>query len=246
MAKLELIKNAKNELKKVLDFIKENENALLEYHDLKLHDVSYYCYSEMEKDFPLCYADANENNTDYFYRFCDCEYDNFKEDLREFAGIDFEKTIKHVGSTSKFYLWQYGDEHNATDLLNTLLNDFFYNGSSVYYSGKTSHLEFYTDLYKSTDIISDLQSIAAGDFYIYVLEQTSAPITIYKEIKAFKDNQIESFKGFIEYYENILQEEIDAETAKYNRDKNTAGFIADYFGITSATMETLKSVIYAY
>lgn len=211
MTKLELIKNAKSELGKVFDFIKENKNALLNYHDLKLHDVSYYCYTDMEKDFPLCYADANKNNADYFYIFCDNEYENFKDDLREFGGIDFEKSIKHVNRTSKFYLWKYGDENNAIDLLNTLLNDYFYNGSSVYYSVKTSRLEFDTDFYKSADIISDLQSIASGDFCIYVLEQTSAPITIYKEIKVFKNNQVETFKNFLECCENDLQEEIDAE-----------------------------------
>lgn len=56
-----LLEKANGELKRVLDFIEKNIDAFSPM-DLKLHDASFYDYSE---DFPLC---ANEN-IDYFYDF---------------------------------------------------------------------------------------------------------------------------------------------------------------------------------
>ena len=98
----ELLVKANEEVKKVVEYLKENED-MFDMMDLKLHDASFYDY---EKEFPLCY-ESDENNTDgetNFYFFCEDNYNMFVEDLKENFNIDFEKIRKQVGRTSKFYL----------------------------------------------------------------------------------------------------------------------------------------------
>lgn len=243
MTKLELIKNAKTELKKCYDFLKEHENALTDSHNLKLHDAFFYDYSN---NFPLCAENERERGESYlFYSFCESEYDLFKEDLRECFNIDFEKSIKYIGHTSSFYLWD-KYENNTLDLLNTLLNEYFYNGASVYLKDDLKRIEFDTDFFTSADVISHLNDIVNGDFYKYIVDETSDTITIYETLKGFKDNQVENFKEFLQWHELDLQEERDAENARIMTDRNNAENIARFYNIPHATMIELKECIYAY
>ena len=233
----ETIKQAKQELQKIFDYIAENNDALTDYTDLKLHDASYYCYSEMENDFPLCYENDNGSEYNYFYTFCEFSFDDFNEYLRE-NGIDFYKTVDYIGHTSKFYCYS-GHDRDAE----TMINDFLYDDYSSFeiINGAFS----FSHYYGVAEIINDLEYFvknALNDFKA----KTADAITIYNYIEGFKDSQIEYFKEFLEYYENDLQAERDAETAQINADAETARKIADAFKIPDETMKTLKSVIYAY
>ena len=234
----ETIKQAKSELKKIFDYIKENNDALTNYTDLKLHDASFYFYRDMQNDFPLCYADDDKNSEyNYFYSFCEISFDQFKEDLSE-NGIDFYKTVDYIGHTSKFYCYA-GHDRDAE----TMINDFLYDDYSSFEieNGKFS----FSHYYGVSEIINDLEYFvknALNDFKA----KTADAIEIYKYIEDFKQNQVNYFKEFLTFYEDDLKAEKDAETAKYNADKETAQNIATSYKIPAETMQTLKSVIYAY
>lgn len=233
----ETLKQAKQVLKDIFSYIDENRDALTEYTDLKLHDASFYCYRDMEKDFPLCYADDDKNSEySYFYRFCDSSFDQFTEDLNE-KRIDFEKTIDRIGHTSKFYCYA-GHDENAENIINDFIaGDYSFDIENGRFS--------FSQYYGMGEIINDLEYFvknALNDFK----EKTGDAIELYNYIKDFKENQIEYFKEFLEFYESELQEEKDAETAQINADAETARNIADAYKIPAETMQTLKSVIYAY
>ena len=193
----ETLKQAKQELKKLFDFIKENNDALTEYTDLKLHDASFYCYRDMINDFPLCYADNDKHGEyDYFYRFCDDSFDQFTEYLRE-NKIDFRKTVDYIGHTSKFYCYA-GHDSNMENMINDFIcNDYCF----TIENGRFSFSEFYG----LSETINDLEYFiknAVKDFK----EKTSDALTIYNYIKNFKENQTEYFKEYLDFYENELQE----------------------------------------
>ena len=231
----ETLKQAKQVLKDIFSYIDENRDALTEYTDLKLHDASFYFYRDMQNDFPLCYADDDKNSEyNYVYRFCESSFDQFTEDLQN-DKIDFHKTVDYIGHTSKFYC--YAGHDTAKNMINDFLCDYCF----TIENGRLS----FSDCYGLAETINDLERFikdALTDFK----EKTADAIEIYNYIKDFKENQIEYFKEFLEFYENELQEEKDAETAQINADAETARNIADAYKIPAETMQTLKRVIYAY
>lgn len=234
----ETLKQAKQALNDLFNYINENAGALTDYTDLKLHDANYYSWREMKNDYPLCYAaDSNDENS-YFYTFCDFSFDDFNDYLKE-NGIDFYKTVDHIGHTSKFYCYA-GHDRDAE----TMINDFIYSEYGDSYeiiNGKFS----FSHYYGVSEIINDLEYFiknALNDFKA----KTADAIKIYEYIKDFKQNQIEYFKDFLDFYENEIQAERDAETAKINADAETARGIAAAFKIPDETMKTLKTCIYAY
>lgn len=234
----ETIKKAKQELKKIFDYIAENNDALTGYTDLKLHDVSFYCYSEMEKEFPLCYAADDQNSEyNYFYSFCDMSFDQFKENLSE-NGIDFNKTVDYIGHTSKFYCYA-GHDRDAETMLNNFLYDDYTSFEIV--NGRFS----FSGRYGIAEIINELEYFINHAFNDFKAKTADA-IAIYNYIQDFKQNQIEYFKEYLTFYEDDIKAEKDAETARINADAETARGIAAAFNIPAETMQTLKNVIYAY
>ena len=234
----ETIKKAKQELKKIFDYIAQNNDALTDYTDLKLHDASYYAYSEMGNDFPLCYAADDQNSEySYFYDFCEWSFNQFEEDLKA-QNIDFYKTVDYIGHTSKFYCYA-GHDRDAETIINNFLYDDYTSFEII--NGRFS----FSGFYGIPEIINDLEYFINHAFNDFKAKTADA-ITIYNYIKEFKDNQIEYFKDYLTYYEEDLQAEKDAETAKYNADAETAHGIADAYKIPAETMQTLKNVIYAY
>ena len=243
MNKAELIKNAKTELKKCYDFLKVHESALIDSHNLKYHDAFCFDYSS---DFPLCANSEHERGENYlFYSFCNNDYEFFKDDLQTTFNIDFEKDINRIEHTSSFYLWN-TVEKNCLDLLNTLLSEYFYNGSSVYLKSDLESIDFDSDFYTSSDIISDLKDITTGNFYKYIENETSHARTIYYNLKVFKDCQVESFKEFLQSFEDNLQRDIENENAKIAIEKSKVEKIAQLYNIPRDTMLELKKCISAY
>ena len=230
-----ILKQAKKALTDILNYINENRDALTNYTDLKLHDVSFYCYREMATDFPLCYAaDVQNSVCNFFYTFCEYSFDDFNEYLRD-NGIDFYKTVDYIGRTSKFYCYA-GHDNDAE----TMINDFICN--DYIFEIENGHFSFFNGF---NETIADLKYFAANALNDFKAKTADA-IKIYEYIKDFKENQIDYFKDFLEFYENEIQAENDAETAKYNADAETARGIAAAFKIPDDTMLTLKSCIYAY
>ena len=100
----EMIIKANEQLKRIRDYVTEHDAAFSDMN-LKLHDASYYQCADMEKDFPLCFADNEKRYEDsYFYQFCEATYDQFTDWCTE-EGIDFNKMCHHIGRTSSFYLY---------------------------------------------------------------------------------------------------------------------------------------------
>lgn len=204
-----LLAKANEEVKKVVDFIKANDD-MFDTHDLKLHDVSYYCYKDMEDEFPLCYA---ETDYGYFEIFCNCEYDEFMDWCAE-HNINFDKIIDRVGRTSQFYLHKWHDR-DIDYMLYNIVNDI-----DCWY--RCDYINFTDGVITSTDIETyeeeTMETLLyfVEDFYDDFMKAIEDMVEVYEYIKGFKENQVEYFKDFLYGYEEQLayEEEMKAKAEK--------------------------------
>lgn len=214
----ELIIKANEQIKEVCDWLKEHEEAF-HYLDLKLHDVYYYCYSEMEKDFPLCYAmdNGDSNYTEsYFYMFCEASYNQMTD---YFAEEKIEFIRRQLGRTSSFYLYDgkiveintCGRRYYGIDFSQTLYNamyelycssvylDFDDNGEINTECIECEDEEEFIDYYKP-----ELEYII-NDLYEDFTKHFEDTLKVYDYIKDFKENQVEYFKEWLQFYEDELE-----------------------------------------
>ena len=236
----ELLAKVNEEVKKVADYLKENED-MFDMMDLKLHKASFYDY---ERDFPLCYKDDEESTNGYnnFYYFCEDNYNMFVEDLKENFNIDFEKMRKQVGRTSKFYLADWIETtHCRLDIENTI-NALLYD--------KYAYSLNYTEINEDCKIVpygeyteedEELENIIG--FYDWFIEEIKDIKTVYDIIKNFKDNQVEYFKEYLENEEERLQCDIDEEIAEEKEKEEIVNQIKDKYSISDEDIETLKKNI---
>lgn len=216
---------ANQEIKKVFEWF-ESHQKQLDYTDLKLHDVSWFCYKDMESEFPLCYADASENNTDYFYRFCVVSYDQMVEELKQ-DGIEYK--VYHIGRTSSFYThdgriisWDrrgYGIDFESTipDALENIYGGY---GIPDIVFEATKEPMIRTDNIDDDDFCEYedcIDYIASGDFLKDIENEFSDALRIREYIDDFKQNQVEYFKEYIQMYEDDLQAEADKEAAEESK-----------------------------
>lgn len=240
----ELLVKANEEIKKVADYLKENED-MFDMMDLKLHDASSYDY---EKEFPLCYKSDEENTSGYnnFYYFCEDNYNMFVEDLKENFNIDFDKMKKQVGRTSKFYLADWIETtHCRLDIentINSLLCDkyaYSLNYTEINEDCKIVPYGEYTE--EDEEVQEELENIVG--FYDWFIEEIKDIKIVYDMIKNFKDNQVEYFKDCLENEEERLQRDIDEEIEEENQKEEIANQIKDKYNISDEDMETLKKNI---
>lgn len=233
----ELLNKASSEMKKVVSFIKENK-SMFDYMDLKCHDVSYYCYKDMEKDFPLCY----ESNNDYFGWFCDEEYDYFLEWCND-NNIDFNKMYHQLGRTSSFYLQDWHDT-NIDFMLYNIITEIGYSYSGNYFTltdGVITSTDY--DTYEDATL-EDLDYIAT-EFYNDFMKAIEDIQKVYNYIKDFKENQVEIFKEFLEYYEGEIKSEKEQEEKDRIEKRNKCYEIQAKYDITVEDMRILKeNIIY--
>lgn len=209
----EKVNQANQEIQKVVDFLKENYEAF-DNMDLKLHYVSYYCYSKFSTDFPLL-----TDETDWFYMFCDDQYFLFKEDLQLSKGIDFDGMRYQLGRTSSFYLHDRNIidiNANRIDYKNTIYNFIDKNYNDVIYTDDYLLDAGFIDEEKrfDDDEISDIEDTLdyiISDLYKDVIAYCEDIITAYTALKDFKDNQVEIFKEYLQYYQDEKEEEIRLE-----------------------------------
>lgn len=238
----ELLVKANEEVKKVAEYLKENED-MFDMMDLKLHDASFYDY---EKEFPLCYKDDEENTNGYnnFYYFCEDNYNMFVEYLKENFNIDFEKMKKQVGRTSKFYLADWIETtHCRLNIENTI-------DTLLYNYGVDDCIEFNNDneiivrlshTIEDEEVQEELENVVG--FYDWFMEEIKDIKIVYDIIKNFKDNQIEYFKDYLRYKEERLQEEINEEVKEQEERKENVNQIKEKYNISDEDMEILKSNI---
>ena len=240
----ELLVRANEEVKKVVEYLKENED-MFDMMDLKLHDASFYDY---EKEFPLCYKDDEEYTNGYnnFYYFCEDNYNMFVEDLKENFNIDFEKIRKQVGRTSKFYLADWIETThcrlNIENTINTLLCDkyvYSLNYTEINEDCKIVPYGEYTE--EDEEVKEELENIIG--FYDWFMEEIKDIKIVYDMIKNFKDNQVKYFKDYLRYEEERLQEEITEKIKDKRESEENINQIKEKYNISDKDMETLKQNI---
>lgn len=251
----EKITKANEEIKKVVDYLKEHEEAF-QSMNLKLYDAFYYFMSdEMEKEFPLTYADnAGRNEYDDFYFFCEDNYDMFKEDLQESFGIDFSKMCYYIGGTSSFYLYDDTielDRYDDIDIDVTIENficEYYNDNYCNIENGSIKIDEYYIDnedIDYSEEIENELDYIIS-DLYNDVVNYCKDIITVYEIIKNFKDNQVKYFEEYLECQEERLQEEKEERERTEKENKDNCVSIKEKYNISDDDMETLKKCIADY
>lgn len=251
----EKITKANEQIKKVIDYLKEHENAF-QSMNLKLYDAFYYFMSdEMQEQFPLCYADnKGRNEYDDFYWFCNDNYSMFVEDLKESFGIDFSKMCHYIGRTSSFYL--YNDIIEIDRYNNIYVDVTIENFICKYYNDNYCNIEndnikideYYfnnEDIDYSEEIENELDYII-NNLYNDVVNYCKDIITVYEMIKDFKNNQVKYFKEYLEYQEERLQEEKEEEERIKKENKDNCISIKEKYNISDDDMETLKKCIADY
>lgn len=212
---LEKINLANKEIKKVISFIEENELAF-GYMDLKLHDASYYFYSQMEKDFPL--LKHSDDRHSYFNNICNDEYNFCVEDLDNNYDINFDEMHHQLGRTSSFYLH---DKRVINITVNGLkYKDTIYNLIDNYYGGELEFLDncmidieqtielLDNEYWYEEDVENELDYII-NELYGDLLDYSKDIFTTYNYIKEFKDNQVEIFKTHLEFYQEEKECELE-------------------------------------
>lgn len=240
----ELLVKANEEVKKVVEYLRENE-SMFDMMDLKLHKASFYDYS---KDFPLCYKSDEKNTSGYtnFYQFCEDSYDMFVEDLKENFNIDFGKMRVQVGRTSKFYLADWIEtthcKINLEYTITALLCDkYVYNLNYTEINDLCEIVPYGEFTEEDEEVQEELENIIG--FYDWFIKEVEDIKIVYDRIKDFKDNQIEYFKEYLECEEERLQEEINEEITEQNEREETINQIKEKYNISDNDMETLKQNI---
>lgn len=192
------IKKANKQLKKVMRFLQENEKVF-SMMDLKLHDVSYYCFTDFTKDFPTLYKESQEMYyDDIFSSFCNYEYDCM---IEYFGENDIAYNPEYIGRTSKFYLSKYVSIScrcpYSIDFQQSIYDLLYENGYTCDCMPDITEngLIDITDKYIN-DCYTNIDYIASGDFFKDVKKQLSDCIKAYEYIADFKNNQVEYFKDF--------------------------------------------------
>lgn len=192
------IKRANKQLKKVMRFLQENKNVF-SMMDLKLHDVSYYCFTDFAKDFPTLYEKSQEMYYgNIFSCFCSYEYDCM---IEYFGENDIAYNPEYIGRTSKFYLSKYVSFScrypYGIDFQQTIYDLLYENGYTCDCMPEITEngLIDTTDKYLK-DCYANIDYIAGGDFLKDVKKQLSDCIKAYAYITGFKNNQVEYFKDF--------------------------------------------------
>lgn len=232
----ELLVKANEEIAKVMNYINEHKD-MFDMMDLKLHDVSYYTYSEMEKDFPLCY----ESGIDYFSYFCEDEYENFIEWCRE-NDIDFDKMRHNVGRTSKFYLHNWHD----TDIDFMMYNIINECGCWYYcdYINLTNGFITSTDIETYENETLESLEYFANDLWNDFKKEIEDIEKVYDYISCFKKNQIDNFKGYLDGFEDMFQYEKEVEEKQKKESEKICSDIQNKYSISNEDMDTLQRNIH--
>lgn len=188
------------ELDKCLNLLKETENKWNGYMDLKLHDIGY---GDADCDFELNEAEIHFTE-DYlescFTDFCNISYDEFIEWCKE-EGIDFNELKDDVGRTSSFYLGRLhnNDISKYIEALAEAVDDF--NMSSLVFRMEDDKIRPILEINENDDDIEDIvnEMLSLSEcLYDNLKHKLDDIVKVYDYIHDFKENQVESFKDFVQ------------------------------------------------
>lgn len=213
----ELISKANAELKRLMDWFEEHKKAF-DYLDLKLHDVSYYNWDKAKEEFPIVFEEYKAD--DLFYWFCEDSYENMREYFRE-EGITYK--TKQLGRTSSFYLHdcelveftgRYRDEFNWEYMLYNLINHYGYCDTvpDITQDGKIDENDQYLE-----DCETNLKYIAT-EMYDEITKAFGDTVKCYEYIRDFKEHQVEYYKEELEYRQDEILNEREAERQREEDD----------------------------
>jgi hypothetical protein len=191
-----LIDKANKVLNNVKEFLTTNKDLFLTSTNLKLYDAFF-----------------NTENLDNFYIFCDCYFDQFKEDIKEQTGQDFYKLVHYIGRTSSFYCVN-DDLYNniITEKESINFNDTLYNlfcdlwGCNMLLNfnktgGAIDTIELLKDIeaYDNDkhDTINQLNYIVSGEFLEDIKKTFKNSLIVFNTIKSYKEDQICAFNDFV-------------------------------------------------
>lgn len=189
------LEKANKEIKKVVDYITENEE-MFDHMNLKMYDAYFYIEDAVKEFLEL----ANEI-PDLFYEWCKMEYTSAQDYLLDEHGIVFRDLIRPLGRTSSFYLVD--DNFIPNDMLATIQNLLFdycsFNFTDAYYDEDGNiKLKPYGDYdFADADCTNEVEYIADGfyEWFMYYIEDVK---TVYDYIENFKKCQVDSFRYFLE------------------------------------------------
>ena len=209
--------------KEKVQIIKDNYNKFIDIKNelelgtnLKIYDVSWLCYDKeklidmIQEEFKERKEDVekivNEKNMDNVFNFyCDRTYRNFKDDLFEECGVNFDEVVR-VGRTSTFYMINkslYNIEYNHNDLIMCLWEMGLDTEEKIKSIGFKELRELLK--YESAEEVRNSIDIYLDDSES-LLEEIEPWRKAKEQLEDYKKNQESDFVQF--FYYNELNEEI--------------------------------------
>lgn len=236
-------------LKAVKDYLTSIEEVWNKTRNLKLYNVSFQAAAIIEK-YPLVKEEYSEY--DLFSWFCENEYDNFTEWMKE---SNIEDCRNYIGRTSSFYLT---DMH--CDKIGYVIDTFLTNIYGGYYQvdiDEAGNMIPFTDTdnYTEADQIEDYQEtmeyIASGEFLEDIKKELSDAVKIADYIDSFKKDQIELFTEYIECKNSDLEYEAEQEQKAEQAFIDTYGevisnmtaVIENFISLTNCTITDAHKII---
>ena len=237
------VEKANKVLKKLKDYIEEH-NDMFGYMDLKLHDVSFYCYRDLENDFPLVVERGGDN---IFYDFCEEEYNNF-DCWCDYEGIDFEKMRRFLGRTSKFYLTEWDNDDTIRNIINQIIEKYSYY-NPYYYDDiyVNSDCQYLIDEHcilddDAKDIIERDLDFIINDLWKDFHSDIEGVEKVYKYITDFKENQVENFKEWLQNLNDYFEEEVEAEKKHEADVKETLEKLQNKYSISDEDFNIIRTL----
>ena len=188
----DLLNRANHVIEVVVGLLEDNAE-IFEYQDLKLHTLAFRCSNDI-----------------VFNSFCEDSYDLFINNLAE-NYIDFDKTIKRLGRTSKFWLgkWFEQDYNNKFNIDRTVFK-ILQDTIGFFYLDIDNENKLIIDYNYIGDCIYEL-CLLVDDVLEYVQEKIKETRLIYDYIDIFKKNQISLFNEYCEccdYEQYIIKSDL--------------------------------------
>lgn len=240
---VDITEKAKQQIDAARKFIENNSN-IFKITDLKMHDAFYYTYKAKDE---YTHLDCN----DEFYYWCDLMYDQFKEDLEE-EHINFDNVICRIGHTSSFYLSIYWDDYKSggvNEVMHAIFEDNFkgwydfdFKKEKLIHSFSEKDIDaWHIDVNKELDdIVSYLENELMDDIKVELMHS----IKILEIINDYKNDQVESFKEYLEEEEYEKAEREQEEEMEHEENmKNLASKILDSIDMNKHREENIRSIL---
>lgn len=199
---LDLVCEANDKIKEFYGMLGKSMDWL-EFTNNKLHKIAYGF--DATKSAGISYEKAQ----DYFYNFCETNWDMFVEDFLEPHGME---TV-NIGNSSTFMI----KTATYSEALSDLLNDMGYNNQSDYDKYLMGRFEGQTPIFNSKDfdfkedLVEEVERLQNELSDMDDLGDLEHLYNAYKFLADFKANQVAYFENYVKE-----EQEFEAEMAELN------------------------------